>query len=80
MRSQTTTRCAASTNDRVNSNRAWRRVVTAVEYQFILILNMNRFAPFSDSVNLGLSESSEELTLVEERRVGRTRTPARAQL
>jgi hypothetical protein len=69
MRSQTTTRCAASTIDRVNSNRAWRRVVTTVEHQFILILNMNRFAPFSDHVNLGLSESSEELALTDERRV-----------
>jgi hypothetical protein len=40
-----------------------------VEHQFILILNMSRFAPFSDNVNLRLSESSEELALVEERRV-----------
>jgi len=31
-----------------------------VEYQFILILNMNRFAPFSNDVNPGISESSEE--------------------
>jgi hypothetical protein len=69
MRSQTTQRCAASTIDRVNSKRAWRRAVTAVEHQFILVLNMNRFAPFSDNVNLWLSESSEELALIGERRV-----------
>lgn len=67
-RSQTNARCAASTIDRVNSNRAGRRVGTAAEHQFILILNMNRFAPFGDNVNLELSQSSEALALSQERR------------
>jgi hypothetical protein len=46
--------------------RVWRRVGIP-DGQFILILNMNRFAPYSDNLSLELSESSEELALSEER-------------
>ena len=59
-------RCAPNTVDRVSSMRVWRRVGIP-DGQFILILNMNRFAPYSDNLSLELSESSEELALSEER-------------
>jgi hypothetical protein len=35
------------------------------ECQFIRVLNMNRFAPFRNNVNVEISESSEELALTQ---------------
>jgi hypothetical protein len=38
----------------------------ALEYQFIFIMNLSRYAPLSDCVSFGVSKSSEELALIEE--------------
>jgi hypothetical protein len=61
MSSQTMMTCTPSTIDRVASGRVWRRFGILLGYQFILVLNTNRYAPFGDSVNLARSESSDEL-------------------
>lgn len=57
IKSQTTMRCAPTTIEKARI-RVWRRVTTVMQLQFILVLNMNRYAPLCCSVNLSSAESS----------------------